>query len=304
MKEKIEKTFVPHGQDLQIPQLLQVGGAITMMLIGVGVLLLVTLHSSFLDRVMDDQSYAAVIASVMVDQTNDERTKAGLPELELDPVLVASAQLKANDMAENSYFAHTSPSGVSPWFWFTQAGYKFNYAGENLAVNFKDSAAVTKAWMNSPTHRANIENANFSEIGIATAVGRYKGKRTTFVTQHFGDPFPVNGFDENEILSLRNPELNKSDTAINRAERLIASAGSVSWVDRLLVQPTKLYQIIYGLMLFIVVASATNALIRMKDKRKRYEILKYSGMTIIVLIGLYCAVIAQFNTQVIATSVI
>lgn len=131
---------------------------------------------------------AAVITSSLVDLANDDRGEKNLGELQVNPLLVAAAQAKANDMARKGYFAHTSPDGRSSWSWLKDAGYSFSHAGENLAVNFSDSVDVEKAWMNSPTHRANILNGNFTEVGIATAVGEYKGKKTVFVVQMFGTP--------------------------------------------------------------------------------------------------------------------
>jgi hypothetical protein len=91
-------------------------------------------------------------------------------------------------MAQKGYFAHTSPEGVTPWYWFGQAGYKFIYAGENLAINYDESDAVHDAWLESPTHRANIMNEHFTEMGVATARGMYRGVPTTFVVELFGMP--------------------------------------------------------------------------------------------------------------------
>lgn len=108
--------------------------------------------------------------------------------LKTNPVLVAAAQAKANDMAAKGYFAHVSPEGLDPWHWFKEAGYSFDYAGENLAIDFSDSADVERAWMNSMAHRENILNSRFSEIGIATAEGLYQGHATIFVVQEFGAP--------------------------------------------------------------------------------------------------------------------
>lgn len=138
--------------------------------------------------VLRSDQYAAVIASVLVDLANTDRTSQDLPALTIDAQLTKAAQLKANDMAQYSYFAHVSPTGVDPWHWFSQAGYKFDYAGENLAVDFSDSDAVNTAWMNSPTHRENILDPHYTEIGIATAEGVYEGHPTTFVVQEFGTP--------------------------------------------------------------------------------------------------------------------
>lgn len=138
--------------------------------------------------VIRSQQYASVIAAVLVDLANTDRSQNRLDGLTINPVLVKAAQLKANDMAAKSYFAHTSPEGIDPWHWFSEAGYKFSYAGENLAIDFSDSDAVNSAWMNSATHRANILDQHYTEIGIATAEGMYQGHMTTFVVQEFGNP--------------------------------------------------------------------------------------------------------------------
>jgi hypothetical protein len=131
---------------------------------------------------------AAVISSVLVELTNADRGAQGLGTLTVSPVLTAVAEAKAKDMAAKGYFAHTSPEGLTPWHWFKEKGYKFSYAGENLAVDFNESIDVERAWMNSPTHRANLVGTQFTEIGIATAQGTYQGRSTTFVVQVFGTP--------------------------------------------------------------------------------------------------------------------
>ncbi len=131
---------------------------------------------------------ALILPRVLVDYANEDRSTVNYKHLAINSTLEKAAKMKAEDMAEKGYFAHTSPDGRSPWYWFEQAGYNYSYAGENLAVNFNESVDVNKAWMASPGHRENIMNQNFSEIGIATAEGLYQGKRTTFVVQLFGRP--------------------------------------------------------------------------------------------------------------------
>lgn len=142
----------------------------------------------YMQAFLQSGQLAAVITATLVDLANNDRKEDAIGPLKINPKLVAAAQAKANDMAAKSYFAHTSPDGSTSWSWFEEAGYSFSYAGENLAVNFKDSEDVEKAWMDSPTHRANIMNSKFTEIGIATAEGEYKGKKTIFVVQMFGHP--------------------------------------------------------------------------------------------------------------------
>jgi hypothetical protein len=132
--------------------------------------------------------YAAVVSAVLVDLANADRVSENVGMLSVSPVLVAAAQAKADDMAAKGYFAHVSPEGLDSWHWFRQAGYAFTYAGENLAADFSDSVDVEKAWLASPTHRANLMNGSFTQIGIATAQGTYQGHPTTFVVQMFGTP--------------------------------------------------------------------------------------------------------------------
>jgi hypothetical protein len=131
---------------------------------------------------------SSVIPSALVTMTNDEREREALGDLTRSALLDAAAKRKAEDMAQYGYFEHDSPTGVTPWHWFSVVGYEYAYAGENLAVHFTDSEDVVKAWMKSPGHRANIMNAKYTEIGIGTAKGSYKGSPTVFVVQLFGTP--------------------------------------------------------------------------------------------------------------------
>jgi hypothetical protein len=135
-----------------------------------------------------DWLVGTVLPAVVVDLTNTERKNINEPILKRSAVLDKAAQLKADDMAKNKYFAHFSPTGVSPWYWFEQAGYSYVHAGENLAIHFSDSGAVGDAWMNSPSHKANIVNGNYTEIGVGTAKGVYDGFDTVYVVQLFGAP--------------------------------------------------------------------------------------------------------------------
>lgn len=129
-----------------------------------------------------------ITISKVLDQTNTERVKLGLKPLTFNSTLSKSAQLKADDMFTNNYWAHTSPEGKSPWDFFNNAGYEYSVAGENLAKDFYDTEGLLKAWINSPTHRKNILNNKYQEIGIAVVNGVLGGVKTTLVVQHFGAP--------------------------------------------------------------------------------------------------------------------
>lgn len=131
---------------------------------------------------------AAVIAAALTDLANADRATQGVGMLAVDPVLTAAAQAKADDMAARGYFAHFDPQGKGPWDWMHEYGYHYRYAGENLAIQFGDSADVEKAWLNSPAHRQNLLDPRFTQVGIAVAEGMYEGQPTTFVVQFFGTP--------------------------------------------------------------------------------------------------------------------
>jgi hypothetical protein len=131
---------------------------------------------------------ATIAAEVLVDLTNKDRLALNEAPLTINPVLEQAAALKGQNMADEGYFAHNSPKGVTPWYWFKQVGYNFLYAGENLAINFTEAEDVNQAWLGSPTHKANLINANFREIGIAAIPGVYNNYPTIFVVQMFGTP--------------------------------------------------------------------------------------------------------------------
>lgn len=183
----IKKYLISHEGNDHKPHLLRETGLTFLFVLIISSFGLATLGRF----VTSDRLTSLVLSSVLVDYANQDRSAQNYHHLAVNSVLEKAAQMKANDMAEKSYFAHTSPEGKNPWYWFKQAGYSFNYAGENLAVNFSDSKDVNTAWMNSPGHRANILNDKFTEIGIAIAEGMYQGKKTIFVVQLFGTPKQV-----------------------------------------------------------------------------------------------------------------
>lgn len=123
--------------------------------------------------------------------TNEQRTRNGLPPLKLNSGLAAAAARKGEDMFSEDYWAHISPSGKDPWFWIDQSGYDYVFAGENLAKDFVDPRSVVSAWMASPSHRDNVLNKKYEEIGIAVLDGNLNGYKTTLVVQMFATPKPV-----------------------------------------------------------------------------------------------------------------
>lgn len=134
---------------------------------------------------------SAIRAEDLIRLTNEQRTKNGLPPLKVNPGLIGAAARKGEDMFSENYWAHISPSGQDPWYWIDQTGYDYLFAGENLAKDFVRSGSVVSAWMASPSHRANILNEKFEEIGIAVLDGSLNGYQTTLVVQMLATPKPV-----------------------------------------------------------------------------------------------------------------
>lgn len=142
--------------------------------------------------------YSSEITTQKVyNSTNLERQKLGLSTLHYNETLSRSATEKAVDMFNNNYWAHNSPQGKTPWDFFKAQNYQYSLAGENLAKDFYDTDSMMKAWMNSPTHKANIVNSKYQEIGIGVVNGVLNGVKTTLVVQHFGTPINADAIETN-----------------------------------------------------------------------------------------------------------
>ena len=129
---------------------------------------------------------ASYSAAQIIALTNVKRAENGLPAFSENTKLDNAAQGKSQDMFANNYWAHFSPQGKSPWNFITGAGYHYIYAGENLARDFNDAQSVVNAWMASPSHRSNILDKNFKEIGVTVADGKLDGREGVLVVQMFG----------------------------------------------------------------------------------------------------------------------
>jgi hypothetical protein len=129
--------------------------------------------------------FADITKFALENFANQTRQSQGLPVLVENQKLNQAAQMKAENMVRNQYFSHTSPQGLTPWHWFLQAGYNYKYAGENLAIGFFESEEVYNAWINSASHKANILNPNYKEVGTAVLKG-FGQNNAIVVVQEFG----------------------------------------------------------------------------------------------------------------------
>jgi uncharacterized protein YkwD len=127
-----------------------------------------------------------VSAQAVRTEINESRLQNGFSELTADEQLNKAASLKAEDMFTKGYWSHNAPDGTQPWKWFESAGYDYQNAGENLAKDFKTSEGVTRAWLNSASHKKNMLNPEFENVGVAVVNGSLGDKETTLVVTLFG----------------------------------------------------------------------------------------------------------------------
>lgn len=142
-----------------------------------------------------------ISVSELIENTNKQREKAGLNNLAINPKLNEAALLKAQDMFENNYWAHNSPTGVTPWKWLSDVSYTYDVAGENLAKNFPTAVATVDAWMASPSHKANILDARYQEVGFAVVDGVIDGKTNTIVVAYYGRSADVASANNTPVLN-------------------------------------------------------------------------------------------------------
>ncbi|MDE2019242.1 MAG: hypothetical protein KGJ13_02740 [Patescibacteria group bacterium] len=210
LMRKLKKYLIPHPENDHRPHLLRRHTVFFVCGLMVVAEIIFLAGPSYL--IIRSKLFGVIVVNALIDETNENRLASKLPPLQVSPLLQAAAQDKANDMATKGYFAHTSPQGLTPWYWFGVVGYNFSSAGENLAVNFSDSQDVTNAWMNSPEHRANILNGDFTQIGMATAQGTYDGRPAIFVVELFGAPAGP------AIISHQPPTTGKSAVVIAKSK--------------------------------------------------------------------------------------
>lgn len=186
-KRKLHHFFLPH------PETHKKAHLISTKALFIYVLLFIVMQFGFKGLSQVQPSVLGISSDInqqdLIKLTNEQRQKYGLPPVTENSALNRAAEEKAKNMFSENYWAHYSPSGKSPWDFISNSGYKYSYAGENLARNFYTSKDVVDAWMASKMgHKENILNNKYTEIGMAVAEGYLNGQKTILVVQEFGTP--------------------------------------------------------------------------------------------------------------------
>lgn len=186
LSKLLKHFFIPHETNNQKAKLLHTESLLVLIVFLIGFQFLLNVFPKTFPSVL---GYAANISpSEVISLTNKERASLGLSPLTENKTLDSAALAKGNDMLAKGYWAHFAPDGTSPWSFFTGFGYKYQYAGENLARDFTNAGSAVTAWMNSPSHKENILNPHYREIGIGVVQGNLGGNDTTIIVQFFGTP--------------------------------------------------------------------------------------------------------------------
>ncbi len=185
-RKRLKKLFLPLRENNYQAKLLQPVSLMVLVIFFVGAQLSLKFLALAKPGILGYSSQ--ITPQRIIELTNQERASRGLEPLKNNSLLNQAAQLKAGDMFAFDYWSHQSPSGREPWTFLKDTGYNYRIAGENLARDFYRPEAVIKAWMNSPTHKENIVNPKFQEIGVAVVDGTLGGLKTTLVVQFFTTP--------------------------------------------------------------------------------------------------------------------
>ncbi len=218
-KKWLFEVFVPEENNQYLPEALKP----KLLFCYSAILLLIKIAAiSFFLFLPYSNFFSAITQDRLIVLINQARQNNNLPAVSLNEKLNTTANLKINDMLTNNYFEHISPAGVTPWSWFKKAGYNYAYAGENLAIDFAQTDDVFSAWMASPTHRDNILNPNFNEIGLAVKNGPLQNHDATLAVLVFGRPAA-----EIARLSGGKPQTGQSTTSADTIskEKTISASG-------------------------------------------------------------------------------
>ncbi len=139
--------------------------------------------------------------SSLLEATNSKRTQNGAASLLLNSKLSSAAQAKANDMVTRNYWSHNTPDGKEPWVFVDSSGYKYKKAGENLAYGFLTSSDTVDGWMNSASHKSNMLDGAFSEVGFgyANSADFNNDGQQTVVVAMYGQPEVLSATNQNTV---------------------------------------------------------------------------------------------------------
>lgn len=181
--KKLENFLIPTQENNYRPGITQARSVVIILIIFLVFQILSLWYEAHTPVTASDLTAENILAAI-----NNERRLRNLPTLATNEKLSSAADTKSKDMVNRKYFSHTDPEGNYIWPTIVAAGYSpYKMLGENLAIEFTNTESMVQAWMNSPTHRANIINEGFQDQGMGVAFGNVsQGQYYSAVTNTFG----------------------------------------------------------------------------------------------------------------------
>ena len=245
----VTNLFIPHKDTHQKAKLISWEGLV------IYILIFILLQVGFSIIGYSKPGILGISANIdqkkLIELTNKERGKQGLQPVSENEALDKAAALKAQNMFAENYWAHFSPSGKTPWDFILGSGYKFTFAGENLAKNFYSSDDVVSAWMASQTHKDNLLNPKYQNIGIAVVDGVLNGQKTTLIVQMFGT---TESLAAKPIFEVQGKQIEVPRKDFLSNVELIAAAPETKLNTKTLIDPYSVSKIA-GFSLIILIAT-------------------------------------------------
>jgi uncharacterized protein YkwD len=180
----VKDALIPTAENEYLPKVLQTKPLSVIVVSLIMFKVFATLFLFFLYPDLGELS--SDIYNRIIELTNQTRIEEGVAPLNTNTYLNQAAQAKAQDMFDRQYFAHDTPDGKKPWQWIDKSSYDYINAGENLAMNFTSADVAHLALLKSPTHKKNIVNPKYQDIGVAVLSGELNGKQTMVMVEMFG----------------------------------------------------------------------------------------------------------------------
>ncbi len=176
--------FIPHEGNSHKPKILR---SHSLAVIVLAVFMLKIFVTGYLFFIYPNTGEMSVgMTNQILAMINEDRAKDNLEPLSINAVLSTAAMAKADDMVMRDYFDHYGPDGKKPWDWIDRGQYAYLFVGENLAMNFSSAQSAHTALMASPTHKENILNGRYRDVGLAIVSGKIDGKETNVLVELFG----------------------------------------------------------------------------------------------------------------------
>jgi len=271
--------FIPHEKNNYKPRILHKK---SLVIITISLCFIKILLSGYLFLIYPNEAKMSELMSVQIlEMVNKERGEYNIHYLSRNSILDIVALEKAEDMFNNNYFAHKSTDGKMIWDLIDENEYSYLYVGENLAMNFTEAESAHNALMQSETHKINILNEQYNEIGIAVIGGIMDGKKTNVLVQLFASSSDVP--IKNYSVSDRN-NINTTTEALIDSKVKIVSAQLVNQTGF----NSKIIKISYYvfsfILILIILSLIVNILIKFSVQHK--SVIIQSMFVIIFVISL------------------